>query len=538
MRYRAEQFQAAEALGAAPLVAFLLVVCLAVLLYLLHGAGDPDDTTDVYVAGRSLRPVRNALALTGDYISVITLLSVTGLVALAAHDGMAMAVSGVAALGVLLLLAQPLRNVGRFTLGDTWSERFPGTRARVAGTVATLCFCLPLMVVQLVVAGAAVSFLLGLSDLGAAAQLCTALIGGIMICASSLNGMRGNSILQAIKTIVLLLAMAVLAGQVLDKFGWSPNLLLDAAGRGATGSAAGDETGPLHHGGASGTLSQLSAQITVVLGAGVAPHILMRLKASEQADSARRTVKYAIGLVTVFSGLAVLVGLGARALVGAQGISAADPEGLAAVPLLALQLAADGSSGGAILALTVSMIFLTSLTVVASLTLSSAASLAHDIYAPTVGRKRSMTSEIWAMRWSSGAVGALAVVLAVALQGKSVGFLSYFAVGAAAAAIFPALVLGLFWPGYTRAGMLWSVYGGLACCVVLQLFGPAVSGTPDSILPGVDFAWFPLETTGLVSIPVGFLLGWAASRASAASPSTHPGHRQFERQALTGNSRL
>ncbi|MFB7652434.1 MULTISPECIES: cation acetate symporter [unclassified Streptomyces] len=533
MRYRAEQFHAAETLGAAPLVAFLLVVCLAVLLYLLFGAGDADDTTDVYVAGRSLRPVRNALALTGDYISVITLLSVTGLVALAAHDGMAMAVSGVAALGVLLLLAQPLRNVGRFTLGDTWNERFPGTRARVAGTVATLCFCLPLMVVQLVVAGAAVSFLLGLSDLGAAAQLCTALIGGIMICASSLNGMRGNSILQAIKTVVLLLAMSVLAGQVLDKFGWSPNRLIDAAGRGSAGT---DEVGPLHHGGASGTLSQLSAQITVVLGAGVAPHILMRLKASERGDSARRTVKYTIGLVTVFSGLAVLMGLGAAALVGAQSIAAADPEGLAAVPLLALQLAADGSSGGAILALTVSMIFLTSLTVVASLTLSSAAALAHDIYAPTAGRKRSMTSEIWAMRWSSGAVGALAVVLAVALQGKSVTFLSYFAVGAAAAAIFPALVLALFWPGYTRTGMLWSVYGGLGCCVVLQLFGPAVSGTPASILPGVDFAWFPLETTGLVSVPVGFLLGWVASRTSA-SPPTRAGHRQFEKQALTGTSR-
>lgn len=256
----------------------------------------------------------------------------------------------------------------------------------------------------------------------------------------------------------------------------------------------------------------------------------MRLKAADDDVSARRTVTYSIGLVAAFSGLAILLGLGATALIGAKSLSAADPEGLAAIPLLALQLAADGSSGGAILALTVSMIFLTSLTVVAALTLSSAASLAHDI----LGRGRSMATEIKLMRWSGAIVGALAVVLAVGLQGRNVVSLSHFAIAATAAAILPSLVLGLFWSGYTRAGMLWSVYGGIGCCAVLQLFGPAVSGSPDSILPDVDFAWFPLDTTGLVSVPVGFLLGWVASLASRSSTKRMTHSRSRARRGEPG----
>ncbi|MEU1122081.1 cation acetate symporter [Streptomyces sp. NPDC005899] len=527
----AGQLAAGQALGALPLVAFLLVVCLAVLLYLLYGV-DADGTGNVYVAGRSLRPLPNAFALTGDYISVVTLLSVTGSVALTGFGGIALAAGGVGALGVLLLLAQPLRTAGQFTLGDTWDARFPGAAARVAGTVATLCFCLPLTVVQLVVAGSAVSFLLGLSDIGPAAQFCTALIGGIMISAASVSGMRGNTVLQVIKTVVLLLAMTVLAGQVLDEFGWNPGRLLDEAGRGSTDPGHFHLGGLLRGDGPAGTLSQISALVTVVLGAGAAPHILMRLKAAADDVSARRTVTYSIGLVAAFSGLATLLGLGATALLGARSLSAADPQGLAAIPLLALQLAADGSSGGAILALTVSMIFLTSLTVVAALTLSSAASLAHDIF----GRGRSMATEIKLMRWSGAIVGTLAVVLAVGLQGRNVVSLSHFAIAATAAAILPSLVLGLFWSGYTRAGMLWSVYGGIGCCVVLQLFGPAVSGSPDSTLPDVDFAWFPLDSTGLVSVPVGFLLGWVASLASRSSTNrmTHLEESGEEERAWSG----
>ncbi|MFD4903403.1 cation acetate symporter [Streptomyces sp. NPDC058411] len=534
MTDRADQILAAESLGAVPLVAFLLIVCFVVLMYLLYGA-DSDGPADVYVARQSVRPVRNALALAGDHISVITLLTTTGTVTLAGYDGMALAISTAVSLGVLLLLAQPLRNIGQFTLGDTLGARFPGRAARVAGTVATLCFCLPLTVVQLVVAGAAVSFLLGLSDTGGAAQVCTALIGAIMICAACLSGMRGNSILQTIKTVVLLAAMTVLGVQVMDAFGWNVNSLLDTAARNSTDPSHYYDPGLFQGDGATGGLSRFSMLLTMALGAAVGPHMLMRLNASDRGESARRAVTYAIGPVTIFCGLAVLLGFGATALVGSEAIRAADPQGLAALPLLALQLAADGSAGGMIIALTVSMFFLTGLTVVAALTLSAAASLAHDVFADGEGRDRGATSEMRALHWSAIAVGALAVALAVALQGREVTFLAQFAITAAAAAILPTLVFELFWSGYTRAGMLWSVYGGLGTSVFLQLFGPAVSGSPTSVLPGADFSWFPLEATGLVSIPVGFLTGWAASRITASGSTTGAAYKDMERRALTGS---
>ncbi|MFF1920579.1 cation acetate symporter [Streptomyces sp. NPDC058221] len=533
MTDRTDQLLAAGPTSAIPLVAFLLVVCCVVLMYLMYGA-DSDGPADVYVAGRSVRPVTNALALAGDHISVITLMTTTGLVTLSGYDGMALAVSTAGSLGVLLLLAQPLRNVGEFTLGDTLGARFPGSSARIAGTVATLCFCLPLIVVQLVVAGAAVTFLMGLSDTGAAAQVCTALIGAVMICAASLSGMRGNSILQTIKTVVLLVAMAVLAYQVLDAFGWNVNQLLHAAARNSTDPAHYYERSPLHGAGATDAWSQLSMLITMILGAAVGPHMLMRLNAADRGDSARRTVTYAVGPVAVFCGLAILLGFGATAVVGTETVRAADPDGLAALPLLAIQLASDGTAGGLTIALTVSMIFLTSLTVVAALTLSSAASLAHDVFARGGGRDRRATTEMRTLRWSAIAVGAPAVVLAVALEGKEVTFLAQFAITAAAAAILPTLVFELFWSGYTRAGMLWSVYGGLASCVVLQMFGPAVSGSATSVLPGADFAWFPLEATGLVSVPVGFLAGWAASLMTASRSKARGRYKDLEKRALTG----
>jgi SSS family solute:Na+ symporter/cation/acetate symporter len=275
----------------------------------------------------------------------------------------------------------------------------------------------------------------------------------------------------------------------------------------------------------------LSQQITVILGAAVAPHMLMRLNTAEDGTSARRMVKYTVGLLTFFCVLVVVLGLGAAALVGGEGILAADSRELAAMPLLAERVAATGTGSGMILALIVPMVFLTSLTVVAALTLSSAASLAHDVYAQMGGR--AAKKELRAMRWAAVLFGTLAVTLSVELQGQPLTFLVQFAVTAAAAAILPALVLELFWSGFTRAGMLWSVYGGLGCCAVLQFFSPSVSGAPASVFPDADFAWFPFESTGLVAIPVGFLLGWVGSRLTPTGSPTEVDYVELEKRALT-----
>ncbi|MEW1648952.1 cation acetate symporter [Streptomyces sp. NPDC091219] len=521
--------------GAEPVVAFLLIVCITMLIYLLFGA-DSDGPSDIYVARHSVRPVTNALALAGDHISVITLLTTTGAVALGGYDGIMPVISIVGALGVLVMLAQPLRGIGRYTLGDTLGARFPGTGARVAAAVATLSFCLPMTVVQLIAAGGSVSDLLGTSDINGAAQVCTGLIGATMICVVALSGMRGNTVVQAIKTVVVLFAMIVLASQVLNAYGWNPNRLLHAAAHNSPEPEHFYEPGLLNGGGTNGFLSQFSQQITVILGTAVAPHMLMRLNTAVDGSSARRMVKYTIGLLAFFCVLVVILGLGASALVGGKSLLTAGSRELAAIPLLAERVAATGTGGGIISALIVPMVFLTSLTVVAALTLSSAASLAHDVYAQMGGK--AATNELRAMRWSAVFFGILAVALSVELQAKPLTFLVQFAITAAAAAILPALVFELFWSGFTRAGMLWSVYGGIGCCAVLQFFGPSVSGTPASAFPNADFAWFPFESTGLVAIPVGFLLGWVASRLTPTGSPAEVDYLEIQKRALTDSKTL
>ncbi|MFB6549464.1 cation acetate symporter [Streptomyces sp. NPDC056405] len=523
---------AAQSVGAAPLVAFLLVVCGTLLLCLLFGA-DSEGPNDLYAAGRTLGPRRNALALTGDYISVLTLVTTTGIVALNGYDGMTVAICAVGALGVLLLLAQPLRNIGRYTLGDTLDARFPGNRTRIAGVVATLCFCLPMAVLQLVAAGSAVAALVGLSHTGAA-QICTAFIGAMMICAAAISGMRGNTMLQAIKTVVLLVAMTALALFVLKRFSWSVTNLLDEAASNSADPAGFFAPGMFRGAGWTGRLDLVSTQITVVLGTAVAPHLLMRINAADHATSARRSVKYTIAMVGAFTALATLLALGAAALVGGPNIVASDPRGNTSLLLLVDRIA-DGASGGILLSLTVSAVFLTSLTVVTALTLSAAASLAHDIFTHIVrhGGRTRPGSEVTAMRWATPAVCLLVVTVSVALQGSDVHFLAQFAASAAASAILPALLLELFWKGYTSTGMLWSIYGGLGCSLLLQLFGPTTSGSPTAMFPSADFSWYPLGTAGLVAIPTAFVLGFVASRLTTGPRGQIP-YAELEVKMLTG----
>ncbi|MFB7087822.1 cation acetate symporter [Streptomyces sp. NPDC056296] len=516
---------------AAPLVAFLVVVSVTLLLCLLFGA-DSNGPEDMYSARHSLKPWRNSLALTGDSISVLTLLTTTGLVAVAGYDGTALAAATVGALAVLLVLAQPLRTMGRYTLGDTLDARFGRTAVRVAATVATLSFCIPLTVVQLTAAGRATAALVGLTGTGPA-QLCTVFIGVMMICAAALTGMRGNTMLQAVKTVVLFSCMGLLTLVLMSKIGWSLDRLLTDAAQSSADPESYYAPGQFRGTGLTERVDLISMQVTVVLGAAVAPHMIMRVKAAEHGAAARRSVTYAIGMVGAFCVLAVVLGLGAAALAGDRARQGFDPQSAASLLQLVEKLS-DEWGGGLLVAMTISAIFLTSLTVVAALALSAGAALVHDLCGQ---RFRSggagLDGEVRAMRWATPLVGVLAVAASVAAQSWNIQFLAQFAVTVAASAILPPLVYSLFWKRCTHEGLVWSVYTGLGSSVVLQLFGPAVSGTPGSLFPAADFAWFPLTTTGLVSVPAGFAAGWMVSRFFSGEGDPAPAD---PRSALAGSS--
>ncbi|MFJ5775179.1 cation acetate symporter [Streptomyces sp. NPDC093094] len=503
--------------GAAPLVAFFLVVSTTLLLCLLFGV-DSEGIDDLYAAGRSVGPWRNALAMTGDTITILLLLSLTGLVSVAGYDGVALAVGTIGGYVVLLVLARPLRNTGRFTLGDTLAARFEDRSVRTAAAVICAVVCVPLAVVQLTAAGGATAAMLGLSGT-ASAQLCTVFIGAMMVCAAALTGMRGNTMLQMIKTLTVFVCMALLVVLLLRSTGWSPaGLLSDAIDRNF--DPAGYFTpGQLYGTDLAGRLNLVSVQVTVVLGSAVVPHMIMRVKAARHGGTARRSVVLATGMLTVFVAMAITLGLGAAARSSALSREQFDLQSSTALLSLVQELVA-GPSGDLLTALVVSAVFLTALTVVASLALSAAAALVHDLYvAGFRGGRVASSTEVKAMRWTTPLVGAAAVLLSVLAQSWNIQFLAQFAVSVAASAVLPALVYALFWRRCTRAGLLWAMYTGLVSCAVLQVFGPAVSGGPGALFPSADFAWFPMATTGLVSIPVGFAAGWIASVRTARTRS-------------------
>ncbi|MFI9772522.1 cation acetate symporter [Streptomyces sp. NPDC052415] len=500
---------------AAPLVAFFLVVSATLLLCLMFGA-DSEGVDDLYVAGRSGRPWRNALAMTGDTITISLLLSCTGLVSVAGYDGTALAMGSIGAYVVLQVLARPLRNTGRFTLGDTLAARFGDRSVRTAAAVVCLVVCVPLSVVQLTAAGGATAAMLGLSGT-APAQLCTVFIGGMMVCAAALTGMRGNTMLQVVKTFTVFVCMGLLVILLLRSTGWSPVRLLSDSIDGNADPAGYFAPGQLYGTDLAGRLNLLSVQVTVVLGSAVVPHMIMRVKTAEHGGAARRSVVLATGMVSVFALMAVTLGLGAAARSGAQPQGQFDLQSSTAMLSLVQDLVA-GPAGDLLTALVVSTVFLISLTVVAALALSAAAALVHDIYVSGLRRGRVLpAAEVKAMRWATPVVGTLAVLLSVLAQNWRIQFLAQFAVSVSASAVLPSLVYALFWRKCTKAGLLWTMYAGLACCVVLQTFGPTVSGRPGALFPSADFAWFPLATTGLVTVPVAFAAGWIASVRTARS---------------------
>ncbi|MEY9936586.1 cation acetate symporter [Streptacidiphilus sp. MAP5-3] len=502
------------------LISFLIVVGLSILLCVLFGS-DSDQVADFYTANRTLTPLQNGLALAGDYVSATTMLGMTGLVALAGYDGFALSVSIVLSMGVLMLLAQAMRNAGRYTFGDILELRAAGPAPRIAAAVATLAASLPFLVVQLSGAGSTTALFLGHTDAGTQ-KLCTALIGVLMVCFAVLGGMRGIGILQIVKVPLVLGVMLVVLLSVFSHFHWSLNALLRAAGDGSGPSPypylrPGREFGNS----LNGRLDFVGVQVTVALSAFM-PHMIMRVSCAPNGIAARRSARRAISMVGALMLGVVLLGMAEAAMVGGLTIAAVNPNGQSALLLLSRTLngGIGTTAGNALFTVVASTVFVAVLAAVADVTLAAAAGLAHDLAAHAFKRgTMSEAREVRATQWSAVAVGLLGIGLAVTALGYNVNFLTVFALAMAASTIFPALVYSLFWPRYNRAGLLWTVYGGLACTVGLQLFSPTISGSASSLFPQVDFHFFPLQTPGLISVPVAFLLGWAASVRGKGTPT-------------------
>ncbi|MGP3924681.1 solute symporter family protein [Streptomyces sp. 8N616] len=495
------------------------------------------DATDYYAGGRSFTGFQNGLAISGDYMSAASFLGIAGAIALAGYDGFLYSIGFLVAwLVALLLVAEPLRNSGRFTMGDVLAYRMRQRPVRTAAGVSTIVVSIFYLLAQMVGAGALVALLLGITgDVGK--NLIVVLVGVVMILYVTIGGMKGTTWVQIIKAVLLICGTLLITILVMSKFHWNVSTLLGAAAENSGKGAAFLEPGLKYGVSTTSRIDFISLGIALVLGTAGLPHILIRFYTVPTAKVARKSVLWAIGIIGGFYLMTIALGFGAAALIKQETIIASNPAGNTAAPLLAQEIGGGaGSSSGAILLAMISAVaFATILAVVAGLTLASSSSFAHDLYANVIRRgQASEKEEVRAARIAAVGIGAAAIVLGVFAGKLNVAGLVALAFAVAASANLPTILYSLFWKRFTTQGALWSIYGGLSTAVLLVLFSPVVSGKETSMFPGADFQWFPLENPGLISIPVGFLCGWIGSLLSKDEAAGGAKYAELEVRSLTG----
>jgi len=494
---------------------------------------------EFYTGGRDFTPMQNGFAISGDYMSAASFLGITGLIVLYGYDGLLYTVGFLVAwLVVLMLVAELVRNCGRYTLADVLAMRMRQRPVRGAAGVSSIVITLLYLVAQMVGAGSLVSLLLGLDSTWGRAWGIIG-IGALMIVYVTVGGMTATTWIQIVKCVVLMAGTALLCVLVVVRFHGDAGALMRAA---AAHSGYGHRyyaPGLKYGGSAVNRLDFVSLGLALVLGTAGLPHILARFYTVPTARAARRSTMWAIGLVGTFYLMTIVLGLGAAALVGTDAVRASNDAGNTAVPMLAQVLGGgQGTVGGTVLFAVISAVaFATILAVVAGLTLASSAAFAHDLWARAFRRADepppSEQQEVVVARLSAVVIGALAMVLSLYAQRLNVAFLVSIAFAVAASANLPTLLFNLFWRRFTTRGATWSIYGGLTVALVLVVFSPTVSGGPEAIFTGVDFHWFPLENPGVISIPCGFFFGWLGTVTSdeQADPDAYA---ELEVRSLTG----
>ncbi|OZC87324.1 cation acetate symporter [Rhodococcus sp. 06-412-2C] len=530
--------QAADTTVGEPLVniaifgAFVLITMAVVIRASKKNA----TSAEFFTAGGGFSGPQNGVAIAGDYLSAASFLGIAGAIAVYGYDGFLYSIGFLVAwLVALLLVAELLRNTGKFTMADVLSFRLKQGPVRTAAALSTLTVSLFYLLAQMAGAGGLVALLLDISD-RTGQSIVIAIVGVLMIAYVLIGGMKGTTWVQIIKAVLLIAGAAFMTVLVLAKFGLNFSELLGSA-QAMVSSSASDavaardviEPGAQYGGSATSKINFLSLGIALVLGTAGLPHVLMRFYTVPTAKEARRSVVWAIALIGAFYLFTLVLGYGAAAIVGPDRILASAGGQNSAAPLLAFEL------GGVILLGVISAVaFATILAVVAGLTITASASFAHDIYASVIKKgKVDDAKQVKVSRITAVVIGILAIGLGILANGQNIAFLVALAFAVAAAANLPTILYSLFWRRFTTTGALFSMYGGLISTIVLIVFSPAVSGSPTSMIPGSDFAWFPLSNPGIVSIPLAFILGIVGTLISKDTENTDK-QAEMEVRSLTG----
>jgi cation/acetate symporter len=498
------------------------------MVIVLRASRNNKTAADYYAAGRSFTGSQNGTAIAGDYLSAASFLGITGAIAVNGYDGFMYSIGFLVAwLVALLLVAELLRNTGKFTMADVLSFRLKQRPVRIAAAISTLAVCFFYLLAQMAGAGSLISLLLGISDWGGQA-LVIIVVGALMIMYVLIGGMKGTTWVQIIKAILLIAGAAVMTLWVLAIYGFNLSSLLGAAVE-TSGNPAVLNPGLQYGKSETSKLDFMSLGLALVLGTAALPHVLMRFYTVPTAKEARKSVVWSIWLIGLFYLFTLVLGYGAAALVGAETIKTAPGGVNAAAPLLAFHL-----GGPLLLGFISAVAFATILAVVAGLTITAAASFAHDIYANVISKGRAdADTEVKVARRTVVVIGILAILGGILANGQNVAFLVALAFAVAASANLPTIVYSLFWRRFTTQGAVWSMYGGLGSAILLIIFSPVVSGGATSMIKDAHFALFPLSNPGIVSIPLAFLLGWLGTVLDKKREDTAK-QAEMEVRSLTG----
>jgi len=470
----------------------LLIFCaiLALTLAITYWAARRTRTaSSFYAADGGLSAAQNGFALAGDWMSAAAFLGFSGLAALYGMDGTLYAVGALAAfLPILMLVAEPLRNTGRYTLGDAIAYRMRRPEARITAVVGTVVISLAYLVPQMAGGAALLKLLLGVPY-----QASIVLVGIGMIVYVMFGGMLATTWIQIVKAVLLLGTAVLLVFLILSAFHFDI-LSLFAAMETKYGRQSLAPGNLLKH-----PLDQLSLGLSFAFGTAGLPHVMTRFYTVPDARTARKSVVWLMFLAGAFFFATTLIGFASAVLVGQDTIRAADRGGNLALPLLAQYFGGgpDSAGGQIFLAFVAAVAFATILAVVAGLTLSTSGAIAHDLYVNVI--KRGVVSEeqqVRVARLSTLAVGAFSILLGLLAQGTNVAVLVILAISIAASANFPVIVLSLFWRRFNTAGVVAGMAAGLTSSLGLALVSPVVMGAG---------ALFPIVNPAIVSLPIGFL---------------------------------
>ncbi|MGN7401867.1 solute symporter family protein [Cytobacillus praedii] len=473
-------------------ILFLLIVAMT-LAITYYAAKRTNTANEFYTAGGGLTGWQNGLAISGDYLSAASFLGIAGAIALSGFDGFLFSIGYlVAYLVVLFIVAEPLRNLGKYTLADMINSRFDAKKVRATAALNTITIVIFYMIAQLVGAGALIKLLFGIDY-----WLAVLIVGVMMTVYVLFGGMTATSWVQIIKAVLLMLGTIIISFLVLSRFNFN---IFEMFSTMKTATPLGEaylNPGVKY----KVPLDTLSLMIALVFGTAGLPHILMRFFTVRDAKTARSSVIWATWIVGIFYVMTIFLGFGAAAFVGADVIQASNAAGNMAAPLLAKVL------GGDILMSFVSAVaFATILAVVAGLVLSGASAFAHDIYGQIIKKgKASEKEQMLAAKYASLGVSVFSILLALFAQNLNVAFLVSLAFCVAASANLPVIIFTIYWKRFNTAGAMTGMISGLVSALILVAISPSVISPVEGAALFTGNPIFPLTNPALLSVPIGFI---------------------------------